>query len=163
MNVLSDGKGGIVLQEIPDTVLEWLDSLVDPVEFENEAASERLFPSPDPNQNTGTELDDDWKAHVVPGLLEQFREARQMTAIDLHRMKSTPPGTQLSIPRNHFDGWISSLNQSRLALVAAHQLDEAVLAAPPSADSPAPLRNLLSKLHFFALLQEILLETGWGG
>jgi hypothetical protein len=157
----SDGQGGVVLQGVDSPVAEWLEALVDPAEMESELAAERLFPSPDPGGEVAVELEDDWKAHVVPGLIEQFREARQMVAIDLHRMKSTTPAGRLRIPRNHFDGWISALNQSRLALVAAHQLDEAVLAKPPAMSMAPALRNLLLKLHFYAVLQELLLEVGW--
>lgn len=162
MKMKSDGQGGVILQGVDSPVAEWLDGLVDPAELENELAANRLFPSPDPSGTAAPELEDDWKAHVLPGLIEQFREARQMVAIDLHRMKSTKPSGQLRIPRNHFDGWISALNQSRLALVAAHQLEEDVLARPPSKSLPADLQKLLLKLHFYAVLQELLLQVGWG-
>jgi hypothetical protein len=160
MKMVSDGQGGVVLQGVDSPVAEWLDALVDPAELENEWAAERLFPSPDLT-GEAADLEDDWKAHVVPGLIEQFREARQMVAIDLHRMKSTTPARRLRIPRNHFDGWISALNQSRLVLVAAHQLDETVLAKPPTMSMEPTFRNLLLKLHFYGVLQELLLEAGW--
>jgi hypothetical protein len=145
--------GGVVLREVEPFLLGWLERLVDGAELQAPEAEARMLPMPEVDPEG--ELNEDWCAYVQPGLLEQFREARQMVAIDLHRMKSGKG--ELLIPRNHFDGWMNALNQSRLALVAAHNLGERELGQSPE-DWPEERRELMIRLHFYAVLLEVLVE-----
>ena len=63
------------------------------------------------------------------------------------------------MPRQHLDAWLNTLNQARLIVVEANQFTEADLdvSAPPDLSSRRGLALL--KLHFYAHVQEMMLET----
>jgi hypothetical protein len=93
---------------------------------DNEAARQRLFPSPTSGKDP--DLDRDWLEYVEPELADLFISSLQIVERDLKGFPSGRPddlGYTLRIPILHLDAWIHALNQARLSLGARYNFTDA--------------------------------------
>ena len=146
------------LREIPPLLAGLMRQIPGPFEQDGRAVEERLFPKP--SQDPGEEaLREDWKAHVEPELHALFLSARQVVEADLRAFKEEEGGFALDFPVGHAESWLNALNQARISLAAQHHLDEAELSQP----GPMAIldeRDLAKfQIHFYAALQQWLVET----
>lgn len=127
---------------------------------DNPAARARLLSKPSPDD---AQLNEDWEKYVQPELLQHFQSANDIVQNDLdHGIdggdESGAEDFRLRIPRAHFESWLSSLNQARLALAARHGFRESEL----DRDLPAALetaRDLgLFQIQFYGFIQEFLVR-----
>lgn len=119
-------------------------------------ALERLYPKPSDDR----ELNDEWQDFVQPGLKELFQSAIVTVAADLASLSSEDDeASRLRIPLAHADQWLSTLNQARLSIAERNGFGEAEISAPtlPVLRSSRDLQ--LFQLHFYGLLQELLLRA----
>jgi hypothetical protein len=146
------------LREIPPLLAGLMRQIPGPFEQDGRAVEERLFPKPseDPAEEG---LREDWKAHVEPELHAFFLSARQVVEADLRGFKEEEEGFALDFPAGHAESWLNALNQARISLAAQHHLDEAELSKP----GPVAIldeRDLAKfQIHFYAALQQWLVET----
>ena len=161
------------LREIPPLLAGLMRQIPGPFEQDGRAVEERLFPKP--SQDPGEEgLREDWKAHVEPELHAFFLSARQVVEADLRGFKEEEGGFALDFPAGHAESWLNALNQARISspdcarpplgravipFAAQHHLDEAELSQP----GPMAIldeRDLAKfQIHFYAALQQWLVET----
>lgn len=131
---------------------------------DSHAARERLFPAP----SNDPEANEDWKTYVQPELRHVFESANETVQRDLEQLAETPnsgagvPGgggeCALRIPAEHFDQWLSSLNQARLATAARHGFTEKELERS-SVGAMETSRDLnLFQIHFYGFLQECIVS-----
>jgi hypothetical protein len=121
-------------------------------------AQARLYP--DPTGGAGdAQLRCDWKEHVRPGLEKLFATSRDIVARDLERLGPSGQGNKVVIPGNHLDAWLNALNQARLVIVEENQLSESDLDHREPPDLATRRGLSLLKIHFYAHLQELLVEA----
>lgn len=123
----------------------------------HEKAGGRLFPDPTGGSG-GDEMRHDWNEHVRPELEKLFASSREVVARDVARLGEDPENLKLVIPRDHIDAWLNALNQARLIIVEENGFTDADLdhREPPDLSTPRGLSLL--KIHFYAHLQELLVE-----
>lgn len=122
----------------------------------HDQARARLFPDP-VGHGRHEELRRDWYEHVQPELERFFASSRAIVARDVAAM---PPGaSRLLIAPDHVDAWLNCLNQARLVIVEENAFTEADMdhREPPDLSSRRGLALL--KVHFYAHLQEALVEV----
>lgn len=146
----------IVLDGIPTPVAEILRAIPTWHGGSSEAAGERIFPSPCRQDIDG--MEDDWKAHVQPGLHEYFLSARETVAADLRRMGDSEP-FRLEIPERHTEAWLNALNQARLAMAATHNLTEKELSRRPERVPRNPRQMARLQMDVLAAIQEWLVTA----
>lgn len=145
------------LREVPPLLAGLMRQIPGLFEQDSTAAEERLFPSPtqDPDEKA---LREDWKAHVEPELQALFLSARQVVEADLRGFQEYEGSYTLEFPAAHAESWLNALNQARICLAAQHDLDETELS------QPGPLAILRERdlarlqIHFYAALQQWLVE-----
>lgn len=121
-------------------------------------AQARLYP--DPTGGAGDEqLRRDWKEHVRPGLERLFADSRETVARDLEKLGQNGPATKVIIPADHLDAWLNALNQARLVIVEENQFAESDLGHREPPDLATRRGLSLLKIHFYAHLQELLVEA----
>lgn len=126
----------------------------------HDAAMRRLFPRPTDDPDACS----DWEEYVVPDLESHFEYVNDVVRDDLAALgtvTSEPPEV-FEIHPDHFDAWLSALNQARLVLserfdLGENDMDEPFMYLP---DSPRAMAKL--QVHFYAVLQECLIHAGWG-
>jgi hypothetical protein len=154
-NVIGNRLG---MREVPPLLAGLMRQIPGLFERDNDAAEERLFPSPtqDPHEQG---LREDWKAHVEPELHTLFLSARQVVEADLRGFQESEGGYTLEFPAAHAESWLNALNQARICLAAQHNLDEVELSqsGPLTILSERDLAKL--QIHFFAALQQWLVEV----
>ena len=121
-------------------------------------AQARLYPDPTGGQGDA-QLRQDWKEHVRPGLERLFSTSREIVARDLSALGRNGQGTHLIIPADHLDAWLNVLNQARLVIVEESQFGEADLDHREPPDLATRRGLSLLKVHFYAHLQELLVEA----
>lgn len=121
-------------------------------------ARERLYPEPSLDE-AAQELREDWREHVQPDLEHLFASNRELVRSDLAPMKDGHRGAKLVIPSKHIDAWLNALNQARFVTVAANRLTEADLDGREPPDLATPRGAALLRVHFYAHLQELLVEA----
>ncbi|MBU3664332.1 MAG: DUF2017 family protein [Chthoniobacterales bacterium] len=124
----------------------------------HEKAQSRLYPDP-AGDGADQELRRDWEEHVRPGLEKLFAASREIVAGDVASMRPDQEDNRLVIPRDHIDAWLNALNQARLAIVEENGFVEADLDHREPPDLGTPRGLLLLKVHFYAHLQELLVEA----
>lgn len=145
------------LREIPPLLAGLMRQIPGPFEQDVKAVEERLFPAPsrDPAEDG---LREDWKAHVEPELHTIFLSARQVVEADLRGFKEEEDGFALEFPAGHAESWLNALNQARIVLAEQHGMDEAELSRPV----PIAILNERDlarfQIHFYAALQQWLVE-----
>jgi hypothetical protein len=119
--------------------------------------SARLLPPP----GEDSELIEDWEDHVRPELREGFYKARSVVEEDLGAMTQNKKGDwSLTIPADHTDAWLTTLNAVRLALASEHDLKEADMAADEEeADFSTPEGMALLQVNLFGFMQECLIRA----
>ena len=118
--------------------------------------SARLLPSPGNDE----ELSLDWEDHVKPELRTGFDTARSVVSDDLERLTLGASGTwSLSIPSDHAESWLLTLNALRLALAEEHGLGESDLARDGWGDWTSPEGVALMQVNLFAFMQECLIRA----
>jgi hypothetical protein len=121
-------------------------------------AQTRLYPDPT-GEDGDEELRRDWKDHVRPELMRLFASSRDMVTRDLSTLGPNGQGTHLMIPAAHLDAWLNALNQARLVIVEENKFGEADLAQREPPDLATRRGLALLKVHFYAHLQELLVEA----
>jgi hypothetical protein len=158
MEFYSVGGNRLGLRGIPPLLASLLRQIPRLFEQDCSVAEERLFPSPthDPGEQA---LREDWKAHVEPELHAVFLSARQVVEADLRGFQEADGNYTLEFPAAHADSWLNALNQARLCLAVQHHLEEAELSqmGPIAIVSERDLARL--QIHFYAALQQWLVEV----
>ena len=177
------GEPALVFEEMEPFFVELLRQLpADADPADDPAARDRLFSDPIGPAEDGDGFEDDWRNYVQPEIRDLFRSAREMVAEDLGALPAAagaelrrekeiiqfdpaafaPGRFEFRIPDRHSEAWLSVLNQARLVIAAKRGFDEATMEEempfPPFSE-----RDLdLFKVHFFDLVQQILLrEMGY--
>jgi hypothetical protein len=119
-------------------------------------AQARLYPDPI-GGGDHTEFRRDWKEHVRPELERLFASSREIVARDLSALGGN--GTKLLIPNGHLEAWLNALNQARLVIVEESNFSEADLDHREPPDLATRRGMALLKMHFYAHLQELLVEA----
>lgn len=119
-------------------------------------AQARLYPDPIGGEDH-TEFRRDWKEHVRPELERLFASSREIVARDLSALGGN--GTKLVIPSGHLEAWLNALNQARLVIVEESNFSEADLDHREPPDLATRRGMSLLKMHFYAYLQELLVEA----
>lgn len=122
----------------------------------HENARGRLFPDPVGN-GSHEELRLDWREHVQPGLERFFASSRAIVARDVAAMSSG--ANRLLISSDHVDAWLNCLNQARLVIVEENAFTEADMDHREPPDLSCRRGLALLKVHFYAHLQEALVEV----
>ena len=121
-------------------------------------AQSRLYPDPT-GGSEDVQLRRDWKEHVRPELERLFATSRDIVARDLEGLGHNGQGTKLVIPADHLDAWLNALNQARLVIVEENQFAESDLDHREPPDLATRRGLSLLKIHFYAHLQELLVEA----
>jgi len=121
-------------------------------------AQTRLYPDP-VGAEGDEELRRDWKDHVRPELERLFASSREIVARDLATLGRNGQGTRLVIPANHLDAWLNALSQARLIIVEENKFTDADLDHREPPDLATRRGLSLLKVHFYAHLQELLVEA----
>ena len=122
----------------------------------HEKALGRLFPDPVSNGNHD-DLRLDWREHVQPELERLFATSRALVARDVAAMG--PEASRLLISGKHIDAWLNCLNQARLVIVEENGFTEADMDHREPPDLSCRRGLALLKVHFYAHLQEALVEV----
>ena len=121
-------------------------------------AQARLYP--DPTGGAGEEqLRRDWKEHVRPELERLFSTNRDIVTRDLEGLGPNGQGSKVVIPGNHIDAWLNALNQARLVIVEENRFSDSDLDHREPPDLATRRGLSLLKIHFYAHLQELLVEA----
>lgn len=125
---------------------------------ESATARARLYSQPAEDAATQEE----WREYVEPELRHLFETANETVRSDLTQLdKKNENGLledNLPVPKRHFENWLSSLNQARLALAAKHGFTDAELAVH-EASFFGNMRDLtLFQIHFYGFLQECIVR-----
>ncbi len=130
-----------------------------------DAVKRRLFP----DVTHDDDARDEWRRLVHPELFALLASAREIVQTDLAGLQPSDPEAgfvtwRLEIPAAHVTGWISALNAGRLALGAAHEIENADDMHPEfdSGDPDAELeldeqRIAVVKIHLLGELQAMLI------
>jgi hypothetical protein len=137
-----------------DTLLrlpEWLDSS-DP------RVRARLLPK----VYDDAEDEQQWRRFGVPQLEHLFASRAEIVAKDLQSLaQDDSVAFSMRIPQEHANAWLSTLNAARLALFAAHGLDESDMERDPTELEGDFERELaLVRIHLMAFMQELLIAAG---
>lgn len=139
-----------VLLEIPD--------LLEP--DQPDEVLDRLYPEPSEDEAQIEE----WKKYVHPDLFSLIASAREIVVKDLASLEpadtSMPLGMwAMRVPAEHVNGWISALNAARLAIGAAHSIEEQDMNEEDlSDDSWDDRRMAVAKIHLLGWLQQMIIE-----
>jgi len=127
---------------------------------DSDAARNRIYPVvvDDPEALLANE---DWRAYVHPELKQLFGSASDVVREDLEKFKQLDQSQEswaFEIPSVHFDQWLNTLNQARLALAARFEFGEGDM----SQNGPQAIETVrdlsLFQIHFYGFLQECLLQ-----
>ena len=156
MHIERDEAGGFVFSEVEPplaAMFRAIPAAADPAL--SKAAFDRLFP--DPFCGKADELSVEWADYVQPELREGFENASTTVEADLEPLNAGEDGW--SIPPEHMDAWLNTLNQARLVLAARFEVTEADM----DRTAPYPQENersqAVSQIHVYGLLQECLLQA----
>lgn len=121
-------------------------------------AQARLYPDP-VGPDADAELRRDWKDHVRPELECLFASSREIVSRDVSMLGNNGDGTRLVIPGAHLEAWLNALNQARLIIVEENKFGDADLDHREPPDLATRRGLALLKVHFYAHLQELLVEA----
>ena len=121
-------------------------------------AQARLYPDPI-GWGDHAEFRRDWKEHVRPELERLFASSSDTVAGDVSALAGNCRGTKLVIPGGHLSAWLNALNQARLVIVEENNFSEADLDHRQPPDLATRRGLALLKMHFYAYLQELLVEA----
>jgi hypothetical protein len=116
----------------------------------------RFFSPPaDPSE---AQLLDDWAEYVQPELRHLFVSARKVVENDLLNL-SERELAHLSIPLNHGDAWLNTLNQARLNLATRYNFTEEELSLSGVTQFTSRRDLALHQINFYAGIQERIIEA----
>ena len=121
-------------------------------------AQARLYPDP-VGVSGDAELRRDWRDHVRPELEQLFASSRDIVAQDVAAFGQNGQATKLVIPAAHLEAWLNALNQARLIIVEEYNFGEPELSHRELPDLATRRGLALLKVHFYAHLQELLVEA----
>lgn len=124
----------------------------------HEGARLRIYPDPF-GGHASSEDAADWQEHVEPGLERHFADSRDKVSGDVGAMGAKKGSVRCIIPRENIDAWINALNQARLVIVEENKFGECELSGTEPPDLATRRGLALLKVHFYAHLQELLLEV----
>ena len=124
------------------------------------AAEARIF-SPPADAEKHPNVCAEWKLYVEPELRRIFESATETVERDLQQLGDQEKpfaNSTLSIPMDHSEAWLNTLNRARLALAAKFDFTEAELS--DHYRSPIGSRRDLSlfQVNFYGFLQEFILR-----
>ncbi|MCX6968166.1 MAG: DUF2017 family protein [Verrucomicrobia bacterium] len=156
MNIERDAEGGFIFSDVEASLAAMFRAIPSAADPEgSKAALDRLFPDPAAGKEAG--LSAEWADYVRPELREGFENASTTVEADLEPLNAGEDGW--TIPRDHIDAWLNTLNQARLVLASRYEVDEADMnrTAPYPPESERTLA--VSQIHVYGLLQECLLQN----
>lgn len=124
----------------------------------HDGARDRLYPDPF-GRGASEEETADWREHVEPELERHFAAGREKVAADLGALGANAAPARCVIPGAHIDAWLNVLNQARLVIVEENGFGEHDLSGEESPDLSTRRGLSLLKVHFYAHLQELLVEA----
>ena len=114
--------GTVVFGDLDEFLKELLRGLPACANLESEAAHKRLYGSP--TAGADQEADEEWREVVEPELQEQFQSHIDVVSEDLAGIQENEGTFTLSVPGDHLQAWVHTLNQARLALGAKYEITE---------------------------------------
>jgi len=120
-------------------------------------AESRLFSRPSAEK----EICAEWKSYVEPELRRLFRSSTETVAEDLAQLNGNEKSLRnrtLTIPFEHADAWLNTLNQARLVIAEKYKFSDEELNDHDR--SPLGSRRDLSlfQVNFYGFLQEFILR-----
>jgi len=120
-------------------------------------AESRLFSRPSGEK----EICAEWKSYVEPELRRLFRSSTETVAEDLAQLNGNEKSLRnrtLTIPFEHADAWLNTLNQARLVIAEKYKFSDEELNDHDR--SPLGSRRDLSlfQVNFYGFLQEFILR-----
>ncbi len=145
----------LLLSRIPGDVADALRAIPGLLASEDPAVADWRVP-----RTYDDEADEaDWQRSAEPELAHLFESRQRTIAGDLAGLAGRPRALRLSIPEAHRAAWLSGLNAARHILFITHGLTSAEVEADPAAiGAPARARAALH-LHYYGLLQEMLIRA----
>ena len=122
-------------------------------------ARARIYPDPFVSVDGPAEASEDWCEHVHPELERLFAASRETVSSDLGESPTGATASRCVIPRAHIDAWLNALNQARLVIVEENKFGEQELSGSEPPDLSTRRGLSLLKIHFYAHLQELLVEA----
>ena len=120
-------------------------------------ARARLYPDPFGGGASPEDLAD-WREHVEPGLERHFAGSRDVVASDLAAVAPAVPA-RCVIPGRNIGAWLNTLNQARFVVAEENGFGEDDLSGGEPPDLSTRRGLSLLKVHFYAHLQELLVEA----
>lgn len=153
-----DKTGGVRLSKLDPFIKQLLISLPEEAgNTESEAAQGRILPHP--GKDVGDDFMDLWREEIQPELLHVFQSAVETVRGDLQQLDEGSKNA-VKIPAAHKDAWLNALNQARLCIAANEHFDETDMADMINPRIQDERDLALFKVHFYGLLQELLLRDG---
>lgn len=128
------------------------------VAADHDQARGRLYPEPTEDEEA-EDLREDWREHVQPDLERLFASSRELVTRDLAPLAEERRSAKVVIPAKNIDAWINVLNQARFVTVGANRFTESDLDRRDPPDLTTPRGMALLRVHFYAHLQELLVEA----
>jgi len=127
----------------------------------HDSARSRIYPDPIGSDGADTVAEDleDWREHVHPELERLFAASREKVSEDLGTLGAKTGSVRCVIPRESIDAWLNALNQARLVIVEENKFGERELSGAEPPDLSTRRGLALLKVHFYAHLQELLVEA----
>ena len=127
----------------------------------HDSARSRLYPDPIASDVADATSEDlgDWREHVHPELERLFAGCREKVSEDLGALGAKTGSMRCIIPRENIDAWLNALNQARFVIVEENKFGERDLSGADSPDLSTRRGLSLLKVHFYAHLQELLVEA----
>ena len=119
----------------------------------------RIYPDPFESSDAAADASEDWREHVHPELERLFAASRETVSADLGASSKGGTAGRCLIPREHIDAWLNALNQARLVIVEENKFGERELSGSEPPDLSTRRGLSLLKVHFYAHLQELLVEA----
>lgn len=156
MNIERDEEGGFVFTEVEPPLAAMFQAIPAAADPEGStAALGRLFP--DPAAGKEAALSEEWADYVRPELREGFENASTTVEADLEPLIAGEEGW--TIPLNHVDAWLNTLNQARLVLAARYDVDEEDMNRTAPFPPESERGVAVSQIHVYGLLQECLIQA----
>jgi hypothetical protein len=147
--------GGFLFAGLTPVCVETLHGIPVLVESADQRVRQRLLP----DAYRDPESERQWRRHAVPELERLFLSRAQLVRRDLkqlRRLKQTDLW-MLPIRDDHCSAWLSALNAARLALYELNDLKPVHMERDGLELATRPQREALSRIHFLAELQSVLL------
>ena len=157
MEIVRENVGIVALHNIDPFFVELLRQIPEETDpRDDKIAMERLFSNPvdDPED----ELNEEWETYVEPDLRHLFQSATETVAGDLKGLTGRDMDYSLSIPVEHLEQWLNTLNQARLSLAMRNRFTDEELAADFSPIINSKRDMQLLQIHIYGFLQEMFIK-----